>query len=137
MFGSKNSTDECYKNERTFECCNICSCPSVFFYFCRVTQSELACDTKVNLRVEHTSYIQAIFGVLHEIHLRVLTNVRRIHVVYVQYRYYLIKTHFFLIISHTCYPRFHWKHHNSVNWRQWSDDHMWSIWLSSTNSSME
>ena len=27
------------------------------FYFCRVTQSEFACDTKINFRVEHTSYI--------------------------------------------------------------------------------
>ena len=29
MFGSKKSTDECYKNERTFECYNICSCPNI------------------------------------------------------------------------------------------------------------
>ena len=26
MFGSKESTDKYYKNERTFECYNICSC---------------------------------------------------------------------------------------------------------------
>ena len=29
MFGNKKSTDECYKNERTFECYNICSCPKM------------------------------------------------------------------------------------------------------------
>ena len=27
------------------------------FYFCRVTQSKLACDTRVNFRVEHASYV--------------------------------------------------------------------------------
>ena len=27
------------------------------FYFCQVTQSELACDTRVNFRVEHASSI--------------------------------------------------------------------------------
>ena len=29
----------------------------VFLYFCRVTQSELTCDTRVNFRVENASYI--------------------------------------------------------------------------------
>ena len=29
----------------------------VFLYFCRVTRSELACDTRVNFRVEHASSI--------------------------------------------------------------------------------
>ena len=32
MFGHKKSTDECYKNEQTFECYNICSCPNVHTY---------------------------------------------------------------------------------------------------------
>jgi len=30
MFGSKNSTDECYINEQTFECSNICSCSNLW-----------------------------------------------------------------------------------------------------------
>ena len=34
-----------------------CEDTRVFLYFCRVTQSELTCDTMVNFRVEHTSYI--------------------------------------------------------------------------------
>ena len=34
-----------------------CGNTSVFFYFCRVIQSELACDMRVNFRVEHVSYI--------------------------------------------------------------------------------
>ena len=29
----------------------------VFFYFCQVTRSKLACDMRVNFRVEHASYI--------------------------------------------------------------------------------
>ena len=33
-----------------------CGKMRVFLYFCRVTQSELACDTRVNFRVEHASY---------------------------------------------------------------------------------
>ena len=45
----------------TLTCGNMC----VFLYFCRVTQSELACDTRVNLCVEHASslvhYTKSIF----------------------------------------------------------------------------
>ena len=37
----------------TLACCNT----RVFSYFCLETQSELACDTRVNFCVEHTSYI--------------------------------------------------------------------------------
>ena len=48
MFGSKNSTDECYKNKRTFECCNICSCPST--YMCIVQVSFVLCTINSVLR---------------------------------------------------------------------------------------
>ena len=34
-----------------------CGNMRVFLYFCRVTQTELACDTRVNFRVEHVSSI--------------------------------------------------------------------------------
>ena len=30
------------------------------FYICQVTQSKLACDTRVNFRVEHASYISCV-----------------------------------------------------------------------------
>ena len=50
MFGSKKSTDECYKNERTFECCNVCSCPTsnnlqytgihIYIYACTCTYTH-------------------------------------------------------------------------------------------------
>ena len=29
---SQITTDECYKNEQTFECYNICSCPTLYSY---------------------------------------------------------------------------------------------------------
>ena len=35
----------------------MCGNMRVFLYFCRVTQSELACDTRVNFHVEHASSI--------------------------------------------------------------------------------
>ena len=35
----------------------VCEDTCVLFYFCRVTQSELACDMRVNFHVEHASYI--------------------------------------------------------------------------------
>ena len=34
-----------------------CSNTNVFLYFCRVTRTKLACDTRVIFRVEHTSSI--------------------------------------------------------------------------------
>ena len=34
-----------------------CEDTYVLFYFCRVTQSDLTCDTRVNFPVEHASYI--------------------------------------------------------------------------------
>ena len=50
-----------------------CDNMRVFFYFWQVTQSELTCDTRVNFRVEHASYIRA----LHEIHLLVLHDCKK------------------------------------------------------------
>ena len=44
MFGSKRSTDECYKSEQTFECCNICSCPSVLLLCVYVYMCFPACE---------------------------------------------------------------------------------------------
>ena len=50
-----------------------CEDTHVLFYFCRVTQSELTCDARVDFPVEHASYICAV----HEIHLRVLHNCKK------------------------------------------------------------
>ena len=35
----------------------VCEDTCVFFYFCLVTQSELACDMRANFHVKHASYI--------------------------------------------------------------------------------
>ena len=47
----------------------VCSNMHVFFYFCQVTQSELACDTRVNLHVDNASSVScAAWDHLHVLH---------------------------------------------------------------------
>ena len=55
----------------TLVCGNMC----MFLYFCQVTRTELACDTRVIFRVEHASSISC--AALHEIHLRVLHDCKK------------------------------------------------------------